>query len=1065
MQNFTNIGAFGYEVLADGSLAKKEIDDIAKKAEGTGEKFELLSMKTKKVLLGVAGAMGAVFAGFVAFIKGAIPKASDFTEANSKMLTVFKDMKTEVSSNARSLTQYGYSLTEATKALGDTGDILTGIGYGQKDALKMSDTLARLSQDLVSFTNYSGGVSGANEVLTKAILGERDALIGLGIKLTETDLKRKGYNDNLSLQEKAEITLQAIMEQSKNALGDYARTQDQYANQQRKLAANVNDFSQKLAQRFLPAVGNMLKWANKQFERSQDLEQTTARLTELLRQRKEITDRLAGSVGNLTEQEKRNLEVQELQIQKELNETIDRLVKTYNKYYKVRKSAESIDGGTIVGKGNSKLEAMGNLIENIKKQIDETNTKIKSGFYDPEYVQHLTDVQVGLNQKLLQLNTEYLDIKNQQVFAVEELAKALRENLITEKELAYLPQVLRDQILAMSQNPQFIKSLESAGSEAGKKSGTKAGTAWSISFLEKVNLKEAVGQNESALIKELQEYIDVNQVYFDKYKKELLETGKISQKRKEFMDEYTQVQEKLNDLIAQEKKIYQDNFNAWAKGEQQKFSAQKKSIDEYKDMLSDVITDIGSISDIWSDGVNDKTKAAVALVKSWAGKLESVLGLIEKISLAQKAAEAAGTAAEIASGDIVAIITAVATTVISIVGAILDANKGEAEMLTTFKDINREVDRYLNQIEAINKILDYISNTYQAEDNPLGVQLDKDALEADEQLLKDQLDRYQQIIDAANSKFNLSLDFKDMTAEQIAAQADDISNKVADYQALLDAIEAADLQFRGTGRTRNASRDDLDALQAQARALIGDAAFNQFLAQEQALNISDQEMVADFQALLEDQMELLNNALTANSEYQDTLEQLQSVQDQLEILGNLETIGATPEGLQQLKDYLELLKQENQLLTQAGEDTKKNLNEQIDAIEQQKEIYESLNESGEYQSEINDLLIEQSQLRNKLEEGTAAAMKEQLDIANKLKGVGLFDEQNLFQVGLLGDYLDSQGASITQKMDVFQNLDVDGMAGTRIINIGTMNTEVNEAQGDTLESAVDQRMISILGGY
>ena len=199
MANIVEVGGVEFDVNANGDLAYKELNRIQNKTATAGNAMVKNMDKSQKGLKGVFAKIGAgaamMVAGIVAGIASmanqigqaigkSIKAASDFNESNSKMKFVFKDIAKEAEATARSLTNYGFSLTEATKTIGDIGDVLTGVKFGQEEALAMSEQIARMAQDITSFTNYAGGVSGATQVLTKAMLGERDALIGLGIKLS-----------------------------------------------------------------------------------------------------------------------------------------------------------------------------------------------------------------------------------------------------------------------------------------------------------------------------------------------------------------------------------------------------------------------------------------------------------------------------------------------------------------------------------------------------------------------------------------------------------------------------------------------------------------------------------------------------------------------------------------------------------------------------------------------------------------------------------------------------------------------------------------------------------------
>lgn len=188
--------------------------------------------------------------------------ARDAVETRSKFATVFKDMSSMAETSADRLAKsYGLTGTEARKLLGDTGDILTGFGFTQKSAFDLSMRVNQLAVDLASFTNYSGGAEGASAALTKAMLGEREQLKSLGVAISEDNVKRKiaelvskGQHFASLRQAKAQATLAIAIEQSKNAIGDFSRTQNDLANQERTTSARIQDLKESFGRILLPVA-------------------------------------------------------------------------------------------------------------------------------------------------------------------------------------------------------------------------------------------------------------------------------------------------------------------------------------------------------------------------------------------------------------------------------------------------------------------------------------------------------------------------------------------------------------------------------------------------------------------------------------------------------------------------------------------------------------------------------------------------------------------------------------------------------------------------------------------
>lgn len=231
---------------------QSKLEQVNKAVQKTGAKMTSMGKSLSIGLTLPILAMGAA----------SLKAASDAEETFSKFDTVFRDVRGSAEESFKVLReQYGLSSTASKQLLSDTGDLLTGFGFSQGAALGLSTEVQKLAVDLASFTNYSGGAEGASQALTKALLGERESLKALGIAISEEDVKKqmainstKGLIFETERQAKAQATLDLAIQQSGNAIGDYARTQDGFANQMRLLKSRFEDISVELGQVFLPVV-------------------------------------------------------------------------------------------------------------------------------------------------------------------------------------------------------------------------------------------------------------------------------------------------------------------------------------------------------------------------------------------------------------------------------------------------------------------------------------------------------------------------------------------------------------------------------------------------------------------------------------------------------------------------------------------------------------------------------------------------------------------------------------------------------------------------------------------
>ena len=241
----------------DSSVQSVKKDE--KKLKGFTER-NAANFKRMGAAMTIAGT--AILIGFSKIIKS----ASDAQEVSSKFGTVFQDVFKEASRASKELANnYGLSTTASKEMLSSTGDLLTGMGATGKQALELSLATQKLAVDLASFTNFSGGATGASQALTKAMLGERESLKSLGIVISEeavkTKLLEKGQQDltgSTLLQAKAFAVLELATEQSQNAIGDFSRTSEDLANQSRILGGNFRDMTDEIGKKLIPVVTSLV---------------------------------------------------------------------------------------------------------------------------------------------------------------------------------------------------------------------------------------------------------------------------------------------------------------------------------------------------------------------------------------------------------------------------------------------------------------------------------------------------------------------------------------------------------------------------------------------------------------------------------------------------------------------------------------------------------------------------------------------------------------------------------------------------------------------------------------
>ena len=186
-----------------------------------------------------------------------IKMASDFEESLNKTRVAFGDSSSEVEAFAKTtLKNFGLAEGSALDMASMFGDMATSMGLTQKQAGGMATSLVGLAGDLASFKNI--GIEQAETALAGIFTGETESLKKLGIVMTEANLKQFGYNKNMSQAEKIGIRYKAIIEATKNAQGDYARTSDGVANSTRTLTESVKELSTDFGTMLLPLASMLI---------------------------------------------------------------------------------------------------------------------------------------------------------------------------------------------------------------------------------------------------------------------------------------------------------------------------------------------------------------------------------------------------------------------------------------------------------------------------------------------------------------------------------------------------------------------------------------------------------------------------------------------------------------------------------------------------------------------------------------------------------------------------------------------------------------------------------------
>lgn len=249
------------EVSVDGTkLPAKVGDDIERNSDGPMSKAGL-------------GLAGKLFAGFLAFkgvqaagdwIGGAITGGSDLNETINKSTAIFGDQAAAIERWADSAAiNVGMSKAAALGAAASFGDMFLQIGFTGSAASDMSKSVVQAAADLGSFSNLE--TADVADRISAAFRGEYDSLQAVipninAARVESEALAATGKTTaaELTAQEKATAVLAIVQKDGARAMGDFARTSDDYANSTKVAQAQLADLQNEVGTALLPTMTDLM---------------------------------------------------------------------------------------------------------------------------------------------------------------------------------------------------------------------------------------------------------------------------------------------------------------------------------------------------------------------------------------------------------------------------------------------------------------------------------------------------------------------------------------------------------------------------------------------------------------------------------------------------------------------------------------------------------------------------------------------------------------------------------------------------------------------------------------
>jgi hypothetical protein len=247
-------------------------DSLEKAFKRVNKGSALMSDKMARGLrmgMGAFAGLGAAAVGAVALVKPMVDAAADVGESLSKNRVLFGDAAEGVAQWAETSTRsFGISRREALEAVGVFGALTHAMGMSGSEGSEMSRTMVRLAGDMASFNNASPEETLV--ALQAGLRGEAEPLRRYGVLLDQATLKTRALAEGIitntkkamTPQEKALAAYSEILAQTQVQQGDFGRTSDSLANQQKILSGTFDDLRITIGEGLLPAFNAIVTSLN-----------------------------------------------------------------------------------------------------------------------------------------------------------------------------------------------------------------------------------------------------------------------------------------------------------------------------------------------------------------------------------------------------------------------------------------------------------------------------------------------------------------------------------------------------------------------------------------------------------------------------------------------------------------------------------------------------------------------------------------------------------------------------------------------------------------------------------
>ena len=575
LRELESSGEYGDDTAEVIRQLKREItatENEAQRARDRLKEIDTLRMdQIKSTLSQVSSALDSVgknltlgvTAPLVAAGTASFKMASDMEEAINKVDVSFGDAAESVHAfSNETLTTYGIAKSTALDMAGYFGDMATSMGFSREQAAEMSKQLVGLAGDLASFKNIS--LSEAQTALAAIFTGETESLKQLGIVMTETNLEAYAMaqgietsTQSMDQAQKTALRMQYVLDNTKNAQGDFARTSDSSANQLRILTESLKELAAIAGQELIPIITPIIQKLNSIIQSIGQLDEGT----------KEIITKVAvfaASFGPL------------LSVSGKMTGVVTTLITAYKSLKTAQAAAtagqtalnaamSANPAGAIAAAVGVLISVLGSLaitsaltsdsVESLSDAVDDVNQSYSDFVSQSEENVREQEAELAIVERLLPRYEELNDKVDKTAAEKQELAGIVEK--INEALPGSIELIDKEAALYKGSTEEINKNIEARKNEikaiAAKEQAQKAASA-QLSLLDEAGFT-SIDEAEKELARLKSEYGDLPDMIFDDFFMSLM-SDQVPLKQNK-----AQI-EALEDLIASYNE-YESKINSW----------------------------------------------------------------------------------------------------------------------------------------------------------------------------------------------------------------------------------------------------------------------------------------------------------------------------------------------------------------------------------------------------------------------------------------------------------------------------------------------------------------------